>query len=139
VDPGFGPDVPTARNADSARSMASFWCSSAARFNGGFVQADFLALPWVMLIMRWDGVNSSADRINGFTFAGGTPYFAPLRSSRNRFTPGVQLLIHPNIKASFEYQFRPEQFTAVTTSSGQQVAVDPFRVNTALFGLEFVY
>jgi hypothetical protein len=93
-----------------------------------------------MLIARWDGVNSSADRINGFTLADGTPYFAPLRSTRNRYTPGAQFLIHPNIKFSFEYQFRPEQYTSVlTTASGLQMAVNPFRVNTALFGLEFVY
>jgi hypothetical protein len=117
-----------------------FVSSAAAKFNGGFTQADFLALPWIMIIMRWDGVNSSADRINGFTLSTGTPYFAPLRATRNRFTPGVQFLIHPNIKASFEYQFRPEQYTLVSTSAAnQQVAVDPFRVNTALFALEFVY
>jgi len=118
----------------------SFVTSTAAKFNGGFVQADFLALPWIMLIARWDGVNSSSDRINGFTLANGTPYFAPLRSTRNRYTPGAQFLIHPNIKFSFEYQFRPEQYTTVlTTASGLQMAVNPFRVNTALFGLEFVY
>ena len=111
-----------------------------ARFSGGFVQADYLALPWVMLIMRWDGVNSSADRINGFTLASGTPYFAPIRSSRERFTPGVQFLIHPNIKAAFEYQFRAEQGVDVSTSAtNTQLFQNPFRVNTALFGLEFVY
>jgi hypothetical protein len=93
-----------------------------------------------MLIMRWDGVNSGADRINGFTLASGTPYFAPLRATRNRFTPGVQFLIHPNIKASFEYQFRPEQSVDVVTSATNlQAYQNPFRVNTALFGLEFVY
>ena len=117
-----------------------FVSRAAAKFSGGFAQADFLALPWVMIIMRWDGVNSSADRINGFTLSTDAPYFAPLRSTRNRFTPGVQFLIHPNIKASFEYQFRPEQYTLVSTSvSNLQTAVSPFRVNTALFGLEFVY
>lgn len=111
-----------------------------AKFSGGFVQSDFLALPWLMLIMRWDGVNSSADRINGFVLASGTPYFAPLRSTRDRFTPGAQFLIHPNIKASFEYQFRPQQsITSVTTPTNLQIAENPFRVNTALFGLEFVY
>jgi hypothetical protein len=117
-----------------------FVSSVPAKFSGGFVQADYLALPWVMLIMRWDGVNSGADRINGFDLAPGTPLFAPLRTMRNRFTPGVQFLIHPNIKAAFEYQFRPEQFVDVTTSSANlQTALNPFRVNTALFGLEFVY
>ena len=81
------------------------------------MQSDYLALPWVMLIMRWDGVNSSADPINGFTFDNSTPFFAPLRSTRNRYTPGVQFLIHPNIKASFEYQFRPQQYAAVATNA----------------------
>jgi hypothetical protein len=111
-----------------------------AKFNGGFVQADYLALPWVMMIMRWDSVNSSADRINGFALASGTPYFAPVSSTRNRFTPGVQFLIHPNIKAAFEYQFRPQQSVDVATSAANtQLFQNPFRVNTALFGLEFVY
>jgi hypothetical protein len=85
-------------------------------------------------------VNSSADRINGFALAGGTPYFAPVHSTRTRFTPGVQFLIHPNIKASFEYQFRPQQSVDVATSAANaQLFQNPFRVNTALFGLEFVY
>lgn len=111
-----------------------------ATFSGGFVQSDFLVLPWVMLIMRYDVVNSSADRINGFALASGTPFFAPLRSTRNRYTPGVQFLIHPNIKASFEYQFRPEQSVeSVTSAANLEQAQNPFRINTALFGLEFVY
>lgn len=112
-----------------------------AKFNGGFVQADYMILPWIMANARWDGVHSSADRINGLAFSGSTPFFAPLRSTRNRFTPGLQVLIHPNIKFSFEYQFRPKQMAMVQTdpTTGKLSAVDPFRVNTALFGLEFVY
>ena len=39
--------------------------STATKFSGGFVQADYLAMPWVMLIMRYDGVNSWADFANG--------------------------------------------------------------------------
>jgi hypothetical protein len=111
------------------------------RFNGGFVQADFLVHPWILALMRWDGVNSTADRINGLAFATNTPFFAPFNSTRNRYTPGIQFLIHPNIKFSFEYQFRPEQTATVETdpATGKLVAVSPFRVNTALFGLEFVY
>jgi hypothetical protein len=112
-----------------------------ARFDGGFVQADYMIFPWTMAIMRWDAVNSTADRINGLMFASNTPFFAPFNSTRNRFTPGVQFLIHPNIKFSFEYQIRPRQFSTVQTNplTGGLVAVDPFRVNAALFGLEFVY
>jgi hypothetical protein len=135
-----GDLIPLPLSSDSALPVA-FIKSVPAKFNGGFVQADFMVHPWIMAIMRWDSVNSTADRINGLALATGTPYFGPLHSSRQRFTPGMQFLIHPNIKFSFEYQFRPEQ-TAVVESNpttGKLTAVDPFHVNTALFGLEFVY
>jgi len=118
-----------------------FVTSVPAKFNGGFLEADYLVLPWIMAIGRWDGVHSSADRINGLAFNTGTSYFGPVNSERDRFTPGIQFLIHPNIKASFEYQFRPKQSVLVVTDpvTGNQQAVNPFRVNTALIGLEFVY
>ncbi len=104
------------------------------------MEADYLVLPWVMTIMRWDQVNSSADRINGLLFATNTSYFAPYDSSRDRFTPGVQFLIHANIKLSFEYQIRPQQFVTLgSLPNGNPVAINPFRVNTALTALEFVY
>jgi hypothetical protein len=118
-------------------------------FTGGFVEADYLALPWVMLIMRWDAVNSPSDFANGAALASvGQPFFAPVHTTRTRYTPGVQFLIHANIKASFEYQVRPEQqigACAICTlgtnplTGTQDVVIRPFRVNTAVAGLEFVY
>ena len=58
-------------------SAGRFHIQVPAKFNGGFVQADYLIyLPWVMLIGRWDGVNSSADRINGLALATGTRFSA---------------------------------------------------------------
>ena len=119
----------------------NFIKSVPAQFDGGFVQADLMLHPWVMAIMRWDGVNSTADRINGLALAANTPFFAPVHSTRNRFTPGLQFLIHPNIKFSFEYQIRPEQSVVIETDplTGKLIAANPFRVKTALFGLEFVY
>jgi hypothetical protein len=127
--------------SSTSPSPVAFIRSVPATFSGGFVQADYMLKPWFMAIGRWDGVNSTSDRINGLALAGGTSFFAPLSSTRNRFTPGVQFLIHPNIKFSFEYQIRPQQTVVIETdpSTGKLVAVDPFRVNTALFGLEFVY
>jgi len=112
-----------------------------ATFDGGFVQADYMVFPWLMATGRWDSVHSSADRINGLALSTSTPYFGPLDSTRNRYTPGLQFLIHPNIKFSFEYQFRPQQSVVIQTNptTGALTAVTPFRVNTALFGLEFVY
>jgi hypothetical protein len=112
-----------------------------ATFTGGFVQADFQPLPWTMFIMRWDAVNSTADRINGLAQNTATPFVVPFRSTRNRFTPGVQFLVHANIKASFEYQVRPQQFVTVITNpiTGLPIAIQPFRTNTAVAGLEFVF
>jgi hypothetical protein len=121
--------------------QAGFVTSVPAKFNGGFIEADYLILPWIMAIGRWDAVNSTADRINGLALENGTSYFGPLQSTRNRYTPGIQFLIRPNIKASFEYQFRPKQFVQVVTdpTTGLQEAVNPFRVNTAVVALEYVY
>ncbi len=112
-----------------------------ATFTGGFIQADFQPFPWTMFIMRWDAVNSGPDRINGLALNTATPFVVPFRSTRNRFTPGVQFLIHANIKASFEYQIRPQQFVTVITNpiTGLPVAIQPFRTNTAVAGLEFVF
>ena len=94
-----------------------------------------------MAIMRWDAVNSSEDRLNGLTLSEDTPFVLPFRTTRNRFTPGVQFLIHANIKASFEYQFRPQQAVLVGTNptTGLPMAQNPFRTNTAVVGLEYVY
>jgi hypothetical protein len=110
-------------------------------FGGGFIQADYLVLPWILAIMRYDAVNSRADMINGLEFATNTSFFAPLHTTRNRFTPGIQFLIHSNIKASFEYQIRPQQFvlTGINPVTGLPVAIQPFRTNTATAALEFVY
>jgi hypothetical protein len=100
----------------------------AAHFNGGFLEADYLALPWLMTIMRYDRVQSTAD------FLTGNNYFQPASATRNRVTPGVQFLVHANIKASFEYQIRPKQ--AGTDSTGAPLTQ---RTNSAVAGLEWVY
>jgi hypothetical protein len=118
--------------------------STPATFSGGFVDAEWLAYPWMYVMIRYDGVNSTSDRINGLqtnpSFIG-APFNAPFASTRNRITPGVQFLIHPNIKASFEYQFRPSQSVVIATNpvTGLPVALNPFHTNTAVAGLEWVY
>jgi hypothetical protein len=118
-----------------------FQTGSAAHFSGGFLEADYLVYPWMMAIMRWDRVNSWADQFNGVGADQNNPpptaYFSPNSSVRNRFTPGIQFLIHANIKTSFEYQIRPQQ---IVYAPGTNVALTgPFRTNSAVAGLEFVY
>ena len=135
-----GDLIPLPLSGEAALPIA-FVKSVPARFNGGFVQADYIIHPWIMAIARWDGVNSTADRINGLALSPDTPFFGPLHSSRERFTPGNSIPHSPQHQVLFEYQFRPQQTAEVQTSSltGALIAVNPFRVNTALFGLEFVY
>jgi hypothetical protein len=113
--------------------FTGFVTGTPAKFNGGFLEADYLALPWLMAIMRYDHVQSTADFLNQ---AGSSNYYSPVGSTRDRVTPGIQFLIHANIKASFEYQFRPQQ--ALTYDENGK-AVNPFRTNTATGALEFVY
>jgi len=120
---------------------AAFVSQGHASFYGSFIQADYLVLPWIMIIGRWDYVHSQADRINALALSTSTPYFGTLTSTRNRYTPGIQFLIHPNIKASFEYQYRPRQAVKVA-GDGVNIPLyfyDSFRVNTFLVALEFVY
>lgn len=115
-----------------------------ATFSGGFADAEWLAYPWMYVLFRYDVVKSNSDRINGLetnpSFTG-APFNAPFSSTRNRFTPGVQFLIHANIKATFEYQFRPAQTVVIATNpiTGLPMALNPFHTNTAVAGLEFVY
>jgi hypothetical protein len=121
-------------------TVTGFVHGPAATFSGGFLQADYLLYPWMMLIMRYDAVNSPEDFLNGQGLIASN-FFGPSHITRNRYTPGVQFLIHANIKASFEYQVRPEQqiVNGVNPLTGVPVTVRPFRVNTAVAGLEFVY
>jgi hypothetical protein len=118
--------------------------STPATFSGGFVDVEWLAYPWMYVMMRYDGVNSTSDRINGLitnpSFTG-APFNAPFASTRNRFTPAVQFLIHANIKASVEYQFRPSQSVVIATNplTGLPVALNPFHTNTLVLGLDFAY
>ena len=71
----------------------------------------------------------------------GSPFNGTASVTRNRFTPAVQFLIHPNIKAVAEYQIRPSQSVDFVTNplTGLPMAVNSFRTNTLVLGFEFVY
>jgi hypothetical protein len=122
------------RNQIPSDTPSGFAPGQSVHFGGGFVEADYLALPWMMTILRWDNVNSASDRINGVNGAG---FFSPFHSTRHRITPGIQFLIHSNIKAAFEYQIRPQQ--VVTDSETGATITGPFRTNSAVAGLDFIF
>jgi hypothetical protein len=135
-----GTPIPLDNTGALTIPTVGFIHGSPASFSGGFLQADYLAYPWLMLIMRYDGVNSRADRINGLGNIA-TNFFAPEHSTRNRITPGVQFLIHANIKAAFEYQFRPSQtiVAGIDPVTGAPITIRPFHTNSAVVSLDWVY
>jgi hypothetical protein len=112
-----------------------------ATFGGGFLEADYLAYPWMMLIMRYDGVNSHPDYANALAGGTSSPFFGQTAVTRNRITPGIQFLIRANIKAAFEYQIRPQQqiLTGVNPITGNPLTFAAFRTNTAVVGLDWAY
>jgi hypothetical protein len=92
-------------------------------YSGGFAQAEYWLFPWVIPIMRYDIVNSPFDFAAGISQG----------TSRNRFSPGLQVLVRANIKLNFEYEHRwgvPVAGTVVPTF---------FHPNSALLGMDFAF
>jgi hypothetical protein len=94
---------------------------SPVTFTGGFAEAEYWFYPWLIGIMRYDGVNSPADFLNG----------ASRFNTRNRFSPGLQVLVRGNIKTVFEYQYRWEE------PAGTEDLF--FRPNGFLAGIDFLF
>jgi hypothetical protein len=92
-------------------------------FTGGLVQSEYWLYPWLIGIMRYDFVNSPTD------FRTGT--VPTLSTTRNRFSPGFQMLVRANIKVGFEYQRRWGQPVPSTQQS--------FRANGFVSGIDFVF
>lgn len=90
-------------------------------FSGGFAEGEYWFYPWLIGIMRYDIVNSPMDFQSGLS----------QNFTRNRFSPGVQLLLRANIKALFEYQRHWE----VPIPGASQY----FRPNGFVTGVDFVF
>jgi hypothetical protein len=121
----------------------AFIHGSPSTFSGGFVDAEWLAYPWMYVMIRYDAVNSQADYANALVPGEFTnsPFNGAASATRNRITPAVQFLIHANIKAVAEYQFRPGQSVtlAMNPITGLPMAVNSFHTNTLVLGFEFAY
>ena len=124
-------------------SPVGFVHGSPSTFSGGFVEAEWLAYPWMYVLLRYDGVNSQSDYHNALVPGGftGSPFNGAYSATRTRITPSVQFLIHPNIKAIAEYQFRPSQSVefGVNPITGLPMAINSFHTNTLVLGFEFAY
>jgi hypothetical protein len=92
-------------------------------FAGGFAEAEYWIHPWLIGLMRYDFVNSPTD------FQNGVSRFR----TRNRFSPGFQILVRSNIKLALEYQRRFEQ------PNPSSVPAPFFRANGFSAGADFLF
>ena len=97
----------------------------AVTFTGGFAGANYWVYPWLIGYMRYDFVNSPTD------FANGVSQYR----TRNRFSPGFQILVRANIKVIGEYQYHwGMPYTDPITNNTLY-----FRPNAFVGGIDYVF
>jgi len=90
-------------------------------YSGGFVEAEYWFYPWLMGMMRYDGVNSPSDQQLGIS----------RHDTRGMYEPEVEILVRPNIKLEAQYTYNFEQPLSGTTSF--------YRQNQLITGVDFVF
>jgi len=99
--------------------------ATAVAYTGGFAAANYWIFPWLISYMRYDFVNSPTD------FANGVSQYR----TRNRYSPGFQVLVRANIKVIGEYQYHWGQpYTDPTTGNTLF-----FRPNSFVSGIDYVF
>src|ERR1019366_6826015 len=113
--------------APGAAGITGFSAGTPATFSGGFLEADYLALPWAMTIMRWDQVKSSADRSNFLQYDPTAP--SDLNSSdiqrrllRGRL-PGPSLGDDHYALGPGKVQRRPHQLPSIRSNRASRIVV----------------
>jgi len=97
----------------------------AVTYTGGFAGSNFWVFPWLITYMRYDFVNSPVDYANEVS-----EY-----RTRNRFSPGFQVLVRANIKVIGEYQYHWGQpYTDPATGNTLY-----FRPNSFVSGIDYVF
>jgi hypothetical protein len=123
----YGHDDNHVFNAGPPGTPGTIAAAPAVKFSGGFVGANYWFYPWLIGTFHYDAVNSHADFVN-------SPL--PLNyHTRNRFSPGFQMLVRANIKVVGEYQYtfgRP--YTDPVTGNTLF-----FRPNTFQTGIDYVF
>ncbi len=112
-----------ARDANKTLNAAStgYLSATPVTYSGGFVEAEYWFYPWLIGMIRYDGVNSPTDQINGVS----------RYDTRNTYSPGLQVYVRPNIKIETQATYSYEQPVPNTTQF--------YRQNQMLAGVDFVY
>jgi hypothetical protein len=112
-----GHDSNKALNSDGT----GFVSIAPVTFSGGFLEAEYWIYPWLVAEMRYDGVNSAVDRLNGIS----------RNDTRNIYSPALQIFARPNIKLEMQYTYNFEQPIPDSVSF--------YRANQFLSGIDFVF
>lgn len=86
----YGHDQNLVLNA----AETGFQRTTPVTFSGGFAGLNYWIYPWMIAYMRYDFVNSPTDFLSGIS----------QYNTRNRFSPGFQILVRANIKVIGEYE-----------------------------------
>ena len=97
----------------------------AVTYTGGFTGSNFWIYPWMIAYMRYDFVNSPTDFANGVSQG----------RTRNRVSPGFQVLVRANIKVIGEYQYHWGQ-PYTDPATGNTLF---FRPNSFVSGIDYVF
>jgi len=128
-----GRDQNSIPNDPDSTVATAFLPAPPITFSGGFGEGEYWIYPWMIALMRYDFVNSSTDMFNNLTPSPLGLFFHS--ATRNRFSPGIQLLVRANIKVAFEYQHRWQE----QTTPPPDPVTDLFRPNGFLTGIDFVF
>ena len=102
-----------------------FQRSTPVTYSGGFVGANYWIHPWMIAYIRYDFVNSPTDFLNGVS----------QYNTRNRYSPGFQILLRANMKIIGEYEYHWGQPFTDPTSGGTRF----FRPHTFVTGIDYVF
>ena len=112
-------------SVDTTLSTPTFTHAPAVTYTGGFAGSNYWIYPWLIAYMRYDFVNSPTDFANGIS----------QYRTRNRFSPGFQVLVRANIKLIGEYQYHWGQpYTDPATGD-----ILFFRPNSFVGGIDYVF
>ena len=102
----------------------------AVTYTGGFVAFNWWIYPWLIPTVRYDFVNAPSDYFNGIGPAG-----PPAQMTRNRFSPGYQILVRANIKivGEYQYQYESQYFNPGATNPSK------YRPNSFMTGIDYVF
>ena len=102
----------------------------AVTYTGGFVAFNWWIYPWLIPTVRYDFVNAPSDYFNGIGPSG-----PPAQITRNRFSPGYQILVRANIKivGEYQYQYESQYFNPGATNPSK------YRPNSFVTGIDYVF